>query len=74
MTEKYQIGTDPAGNTVELFWVVADKFHFENVGFTKTVNGEEKYLICADCEVGPIGWTNLTQPESYIAAERVQYA
>ena len=73
MTEKYQIGSEPSGEDVELFWKVEEQLHFENVGFSKTVNGE-KFLICADCERGPIGWTQLSQPQSYVAIDRVKYA
>lgn len=32
-----------------------DMFTFVNVGFTKDV-GNIKFLVCADCEVGPTGW------------------
>lgn len=52
-------------------WLVDDMFTFENVGFSNTV-GSMKYLTCADCEVGPIGWQDLTKPtEIYVAHERV---
>ena len=30
-------------------------FDFDNVGFSKTV-GDCKFLTCADCEIGPIGY------------------
>ncbi len=73
MTEKYQIGSDLSGDTVEMCWKIADKFHYENIGFSKTVSGDMKYLICADCEQGPIGWAVLTRQESFIAANRVHY-
>lgn len=75
VTEKQEIGKDPSGDKLTLQWLVADMFHFENVGFSKTVNNCEKYLVCADCEMGPIGWTNVTnKSEIYVAAERVDYA
>jgi len=74
MTEKYQIGSELSGEDVELFWKVDEQLHFENVGFSKTVNGDEKFLMCADCEQGPIGWTQLSQPQSYVATARVKYA
>ncbi len=35
-------------------WSVHDYFLFENIGFSKSVEGIQ-YLICADCEKGPIG-------------------
>ncbi len=75
MTEKYKIGTEPVGETLTHFWLVEDMFHFENVGFSKTVDESVKYLICADCEIGPIGWHSLdNRSEYFVAAERVKYA
>ena len=75
MTDKYSIGSQPTGDTLTQFWLVADMFHFENVGFSKTVDGRTKYLICADCERGPIGWHDLdNRTEFLVAAERVQYS
>ena len=75
MATKYSIGSVPSGDTPTQFWLVSDMFHFDNVGFSNTVNGREKYLICADCEVGPIGWHDTQNRQEYfVAAERVQYA
>lgn len=75
MTEKQEIGKSLSGDTLTQQWLVADMFHFENVGFSKTVDDGTKYLLCADCEVGPIGWSHIdNRCEFYIAAERVQYA
>ncbi|KAK6319364.1 guanine nucleotide exchange factor MSS4 isoform X2 [Coregonus clupeaformis] len=55
-------------------WLVDDMYTFENVGFTKDV-GRIKYLICADCEIGPIGWHCLDDKKSfYVALERVNHA
>ena len=58
--------------TVTRCWLVKDMFHFENVGFSHTV-GPYKYLTCADCEVGPIGWHSIETKLSYIADERVKH-
>ena len=33
-------------------------FDFDNVGFSRTVEDGVKYLVCADCEMGPIGYHN----------------
>lgn len=52
--------------------MVADMFHFENVGFSKNV-GNIKYLVCADCEVGPIGWHCIDTKISYVANQRVKH-
>lgn len=61
------------GDTLTSFWLVHDMFDFENVGFTNDV-GRIKYLICADCEIGPIGWHCIDDKKSYyIAMERVNH-
>ncbi|XP_028855008.1 guanine nucleotide exchange factor MSS4 [Denticeps clupeoides] len=62
------------GDTLTAHWLVDDMYTFENVGFTKDV-GKVKYLICADCEIGPIGWHCLDDKKSfYVALERVHHA
>lgn len=41
------------------FWLLEDIFQFDNVGVSRDVDvdGRQiKYLTCADCEIGPIGW------------------
>ncbi|KAK4023818.1 Guanine nucleotide exchange factor MSS4 [Daphnia magna] len=53
-------------------WMIPDMFQFENVGFSKTV-GNFKYLVCADCEIGPIGWHCIDNKTSYIADVRVKH-
>ncbi|KAM9758706.1 guanine nucleotide exchange factor MSS4 isoform 1-T3 [Menidia menidia] len=62
------------GDTLTDHWLVGDMFDFENVGFTNDV-GRIKYLICADCEIGPIGWHCLDDKSTYyIALKRVTHA
>lgn len=60
------------GEEITRAWMVQDMFHFENVGFSNTV-GNYKYLICAECEVGPIGWHCLHTKSNYIADKRVKH-
>eukprot|EP00090_Calanus_glacialis_P001256 TRINITY_DN10871_c0_g1_i1.p1 TRINITY_DN10871_c0_g1~~TRINITY_DN10871_c0_g1_i1.p1 ORF type:complete len:117 (-),score=27.67 TRINITY_DN10871_c0_g1_i1:83-433(-) len=55
------------------FFRVEDMFDFDNVGFTNTVD-TTKFLSCADCDVGPLGYHNLTTKISYVALARVAYA
>ena len=43
---------------------------FDNLGFTNTV-GMTKYLSCADCDLGPIGYHDLNTKFSYVALSRV---
>ena len=58
---------------LENFWLVHDMYTFENVGFTNTVD-QKKYLICADCEVGPIGFQNLeVANELLVSFSRVKH-
>ena len=52
------------------FWIVNDMYTFHNVGFSNTV-GNMKYLICADCDAGPIGYHDTTSKKSYVALSRV---
>lgn len=47
-------------------------FTFQNVGFSHTV-GNNKYLACADCEAGPIGYHDVANKKSYVALSRVQH-
>ena len=55
------------------FWLLKDMLTFENIGFTNTVD-KKKYLICADCEIGPLGLQNLDKPNEFlVCVERVKY-
>ncbi|XP_013914787.1 guanine nucleotide exchange factor MSS4 [Pseudonaja textilis] len=64
---------DLEGDVLQDHWLVEDMFSFENVGFTKDV-GNVKFLICADCEIGPIGWHCLDDKKSfYVALDRVSH-
>ena len=66
-------GGGPEGDLLQEHWLVEDMFTFENVGFTKDV-GNIKFLVCADCEVGPIGWHCLDDKDSfYVALDRVSH-
>ena len=72
-------GTDLPCDSVENFWLVSDMFTFENVGFSNTVNNQTKYLVCANCERGPIGFspinpsTKQLEKEFYVAIDRIKY-
>ncbi|KAK9466547.1 Mss4-like protein [Lipomyces arxii] len=37
-------------------WVLYDPFEFDNIGFSKSSNSGIKYLACADCDRGPLGY------------------
>nr|XP_016930180.1 guanine nucleotide exchange factor MSS4 homolog [Drosophila suzukii] len=52
------------------FWLVKDMMSFENIGFSNTVDGR-KFLVCADCERGPVGYHDLSTRHCYLALKRV---
>lgn len=54
------------------FWSVKDIYTFENIGFLNDLDNK-KYLICADCEQGPIGYQCTNSNYSYVAIERVKH-
>ncbi|KAF5294090.1 hypothetical protein FQR65_LT10914 [Abscondita terminalis] len=58
--------------TLSLFWLVSDMLIFENVGFSNAV-GNSKFLICADCESGPIGYFDIPSKKSFVALNRVKH-
>ncbi|XP_035417426.1 guanine nucleotide exchange factor MSS4 [Cygnus atratus] len=73
MRKKAVAAAASGGDVVQEHWLVRDMFSFENVGFTRDV-GNVKFLVCADCEAGPIGWHCLDDKDSfYVALERVAH-
>ena len=65
--------TGDDGETLTNFWLVDNMYTFENVGFSNTI-GTIKYLICADCEIGPIGWHDIQdQAAFFVALDRVEH-
>ena len=60
-------------DSLDAFWLVKDMFTFENIGFSNAVDGT-KYLICADCEQGPVGWClDSDRNTLYVAHDRIKY-
>jgi hypothetical protein len=65
---------------VKEFWSVSDQFGFENIGVSKPIAGdaraaEYRYLICADCDKGPLGINFNSDPNVYyIANNRIRHA
>ncbi|CAG8717350.1 27329_t:CDS:2, partial [Racocetra persica] len=58
------------------YWQLTDMMAFENIGFSKTVEESGlKYLCCADCNIGPIGYhdTNAQEKEFLLVVNRVSY-
>lgn len=60
-------------DTIQEWFLVDDMFTFDNVGVSNLVENM-KYLTCADCEYGPIGWMDITSKKSYVALPRVRQA
>lgn len=71
MTKKAECDDPRVGDVLSHYWSVDDIYKFENMGFSNTVGGTTKYLVCADCEMGPIGWHDLDTKVSYVALQRV---
>ncbi|XP_066262458.1 guanine nucleotide exchange factor MSS4 homolog [Euwallacea similis] len=65
-------GANPETESMSSFWAVKDIYTFYNVGFSNTV-GNTKYLTCADCEAGPIGYHDIPSKISYVALCRVAH-
>jgi len=66
--------TDHEMEKVVWFWHLTDMFNFENIGFSKTINSDMKYLTCADCEREILGFQVLSEGNNFfLAANRVVY-
>ncbi|RUS13005.1 Mss4-like protein, partial [Endogone sp. FLAS-F59071] len=66
--------SDTSANSTQHYWLLTNMMQFENVGFSHTV-GTTKYLSCADCDIGPLGYhdTEAREKEYLIAVERARY-
>ncbi|CAH3945496.1 unnamed protein product [Pieris brassicae] len=54
------------------FFFVENMYTFENIGFTHTIDNC-KYLSCADCDAGPVGYYDMDTKHSYVALSRVKH-
>ncbi|KAJ8667809.1 hypothetical protein QAD02_009472 [Eretmocerus hayati] len=54
------------------YWKVENITNFENISVTRKVENI-KYLACADCEIGPVGWYDLATLQAYVALPRVKH-
>jgi len=73
--ERQQPSTSDAsvlGETLKYYWVLTDVFQFDNIGFSRN-NKEKKYLTCADCERGILGFQDLSTMKIYLAHKRIDY-
>lgn len=61
-----------ATDRLRRWWTVADMFSFENVGYSHAVDGV-KFLTCADCEIGPIGFVDPQSKLNFVALDRIRH-
>ncbi len=47
-------------------------FDFENIGFSRSV-GDVQFLVCADCEVGPVGYYDKATKKCFLALARIKH-
>ncbi|CCJ30304.1 unnamed protein product [Pneumocystis jirovecii] len=67
-----------SSDTMSTFWTVSSPFVFENLGFSKNIEGNIKFLACADCDRGPLGYydpnvLNNGEEEYLLATDKVAY-
>jgi len=65
------------------WWLITPSpMAFENIGFTRPVqalnhspeSGKKlKFLACAECDLGPLGWSEVGGTEFWVACSRVGY-
>ncbi|KAJ7171789.1 Mss4-like protein [Mycena crocata] len=60
------------------WWLVAPSpMEFENIGFSKPLSNDAgvqmKLLTCAECDLGPLGWSEVGGSEFWLASSRVGY-
>ncbi|WOO85669.1 Guanine nucleotide exchange factor MSS4 [Vanrija pseudolonga] len=80
----------PAESTTVGYWYVrGSPFAFDNIGFSRPdaaaalpdyapgvaeAGGKVKWLICAECDLGPLGWSFEGGKEAWLAVDRLRYA
>ncbi|VDC03805.1 unnamed protein product [Peniophora sp. CBMAI 1063] len=70
----------PAPPASAHWWLVEPSpMEFENIGFSRPVAPTDdekkplKLLICADCDIGPLGYSEVGGTQFWLSAERVRY-
>lgn len=58
---------------IKEFYHVENMYTFENIGFTHTV-ANTKYLSCAECDAGPVGYHDIDTKHSYVAISRIVHS
>ena len=66
--------TTTTTTTIAHSWVVEGQMSFENVGVTRGVEGGVRYLVCGNCDGGPIGCVYADAPQTfYVVHGRIRY-
>lgn len=75
------VPSNPAKKEDIYYWhVEGSPFAFDNIGFTRSAtavkeNGPKiKWLICAECDLGPLGYSYEGGKEAWVGVGRVKYA
>ncbi|KAJ7139474.1 Mss4-like protein [Mycena epipterygia] len=68
----------PEPPALAAWWLVSPSpMEFENIGFSKPLSSEAgaqmKLLVCAECDLGPVGWSEVGGTEFWLACSRVGY-
>ncbi|KAJ3916197.1 Mss4-like protein [Lentinula edodes] len=72
----------PSASEFTQWWLITpNPMQFENVGFSRPVESlslspsgrKLKLLICAECDLGPLGWSEEGGTEFWLACSRVGY-
>uniref|UniRef100_A0A1I7VDS9 Mss4-like protein n=1 Tax=Loa loa TaxID=7209 RepID=A0A1I7VDS9_LOALO len=66
-----QNSTSISAEIINSWWQVERMFDFENIGFTHAHDGV-KYLVCANCEDGPVGYLCPVTKAHFVAVCRVK--
>ncbi|KAL1405349.1 hypothetical protein Q8F55_008980 [Vanrija albida] len=79
----------PAESSTAAYWLVrGSPFAFDNVGFSRPdaaaalpdfapgadAGKKVKWLICAECDLGPLGWSFEGGSDAWLAVDRLRYA
>ncbi|KAL4063677.1 acyl-CoA N-acyltransferase [Scleroderma citrinum] len=72
----------PAPPAMTHWWLITPSpMAFENIGFTRPIPPGDpssakklKLLICAECDLGPLGWTEEGGKEFWLACSRMKYS
>ncbi|PAV63339.1 hypothetical protein WR25_25461 [Diploscapter pachys] len=62
---------EPGYEKISWWWYTEDDMAFDTIGW-QTIN-RKKYLMCGDCELGPVGVRSEDNKRFWVAVERCKY-